>query len=91
MVRQVPFANTEEVCMASNKGSTWDKGWFQKLKEKNTNHKGFEDDPRAEEFDKHGRVFNNYGTEEPKVKAWIGDESVKARKRAPKHLFRKKY
>tara|TARA_E500000178_G_C16863191_1_gene680756 strand:- start:404 stop:631 length:228 start_codon:yes stop_codon:yes gene_type:complete len=70
--------------------TTWDNKIILKNK-KEIGTKLFEDDPRADSYDKNGTVYNNYGTEAPRVKAWLGDESIKARKRAPKHLFKKKY
>tara|TARA_B100000902_G_scaffold176411_1_gene170098 strand:+ start:12911 stop:13144 length:234 start_codon:yes stop_codon:yes gene_type:complete len=77
--------------MPSIKGRTWDKGWNKSPKTTEKINGGFEDDPRAEEYDKYGRVYNQYNTLPVKDRCWTDEESMMARKRPPKHLFKKKY
>ena len=68
--------------------------WDNKVVHKNRNKISvalYEDDPRAEHWDRYGRVYNQYGTLPVKDRCWSDEEALLARKRPAGHLFKKKY
>ena len=70
---------------------SWDKSDWSKSKGDIIGHGKFEDDPRAENYDKHGKIYQTYGTVPVNNIQWTEEERAKARKQKPYHLFRKKY
>lgn len=91
MLKAITYRQPRGGNMASLKGRTWDKGWVKNTEPSKKISGGFEDDPRAENWDRHGRVFNQYNTLPASDRCWTDEETMKARKRPPKHLFKKKY
>jgi|TARA_B100001939_G_C16618912_1_gene478379 hypothetical protein len=76
----------------SRKGCRWDTNKWTSDKNKNQiTNALYEDDPRAEDWDKYGRVYNQYGTLPVRDRCWSDEEALLARKRPAGHLFKKKY
>tara|TARA_R110000787_G_scaffold17974_6_gene55539 strand:+ start:6625 stop:6903 length:279 start_codon:yes stop_codon:yes gene_type:complete len=69
--------------------SDWSKYYGQRKRIKSNSFAN--DDPMAENFDKHGTVFKTYGTLEVSDLVWSTTNKKIARERKPTHQFRKKY
>ena len=70
---------------------SWDKSDWSRSKKDIVMQGKFEDDPRAEESDKHGRYSQTFGTVPVSNIEWTEEARAKVRKQKPYHLFKKKY
>ena len=79
--------------MTSRKYCVWDKQeWAKSNEGKEINSTAFaNDDPKAIDYDKHGTVYHTNGQEKPQDLNWTREKILEAKKRKPKHLFRKKH